>query len=525
MSNSKEAKTLIERYLKARIPFVAVNSIERAGVLGILKDIAMDLSLPVYVHTLSRGLFDISTDRIINEDKSVYSAIEFMSDQMMRRQNLTILFTEVPDLSSASSDAKRFKDLVTLANEMGGTIMVLTNDAVWGQLQRLGLIVKIDLPNEDEMYDILKEYIDSYRALIPVEWTDSDVREVASILAGVTRIEAENVIAALIANNQILKSDIDEVRSSKNRLFSNISGLEKIDVDSSVEFVGGLSGLRSWLNEKKVLFTSEKRQVLKEKGLRSPRGILLVGVPGCGKSLSAKSISANWKLPLYRLDFATVQGSYVGQTEQQLRDALMTAENVSPCILWIDEIEKGLSGATGGANDGGVSTRMVGQFLFWMQECKKQVFVVATANDVSMLPSELLRRGRFDELFFVDLPTADERKEILALYFKKYLSLEFEGDFADNIIQISDGFTGADLESTVRDLAYRSIANSNFILNEENIMTAFNNVVPLSQTSPEKIEAIRDWGKERAVPASGKPIGGEGLVHKQSGPKTRKVLV
>ena len=329
----------------------------------------------------------------------------------------------------------------------------------------------------------------------------------------------------MIANKCIRKSDLDEIRFAKDRLFSDISGLEKIVVDDSVKDVGGLEGLRKWLDEKKELLTPEKKDMLREKGLQPPRGILLVGVPGCGKSLSAKSISANWKLPLYRLDFATVQGSYVGQSEQQLKDALTTAENVSPCILWIDEIEKGLSGATGGANDGGVSTRMVGQFLFWMQECKKQVFVVATANDVSMLPSELLRRGRFDELFFVDLPTADERKEILALYFKKYLSLEFEGDFSDNIIQISDGFTGADLESTVRDLAYRAIANNNFILNEENIMNAFNNVVPLSQTSPEKIEAIRDWGKERAVPASGKPIGGEGLVHKQSGLKTRKVLV
>ena len=205
-------------------------------------------------------------------------------------------------------------------------------------------------------------------------------------------------------------------------------------------------------------------------------------------------------------------------------DALTTAENVSPCILWIDEIEKGLSGA-GGSNDGGVSTRMVGQFLFWLQECKKQVFVVATANDVSMLPSELLRRGRFDELFFVDLPTADERRDILSLYMRKYLKLDFIGPFADKIVELTDGFTGADLESTVRDLAYRSIANSNFVLNEDNIITAFNNVVPLSQTSPEKIEAIRDWGKERAVPASGKPIGGEELSQKKSGPKTRKVLV
>jgi len=183
-----------------------------------------------------------------------------------------------------------------------------------------------------------------------------------------------------------------------------------------------------------------------------------------------------------------------------------------------------LSGS-GSSNDGGVSTRMVGQFLFWLQECKKQVFVVATANDVSMLPSELLRRGRFDELFFVDLPTAEERKDILSLYMGKYLNVDFSGPLCDKIVEITDGFTGADLESTVRDLAYRTIANESFVLNEENVLTAFNNVVPLSQTSPEKIEAIRNWGKERAVPASGKPIGTEELSSKKSGPRTRKVLV
>ena len=249
---------------------------------------------------------------------------------------------------------------------------------------------------------------------------------------------------------------------------------------------------------------------------------MLVGVPGCGKSLSAKSISANWKLPLYRLDFATVQGKYVGQSEQQLRDALTTAENVSPCILWIDEIEKGLSGAMG---DGGVSTRMVGQFLFWLQECKKQVFVVATANDVSMLPSELLRRGRFDELFFVDLPTEEERREIISLYMSKYLDLHFEGEFANKIVSISEGFTGADLESTIRDLAYRVIANPDFLLSKNNIVAAFENVVPLSQTSPERIACIRDWGKERAVPASGKPIGQQEIGERKNILRTRKVLV
>ena len=213
----------------------------------------------------------------------------------------------------------------------------------------------------------------------------------------------------------------------------------------------------------------------------------------------------------------------MGQTEHQLKEALTTAENVSPCILWIDEIEKGLSGA-GSSNDGGVSTRMVGQFLFWLQECKKLVFVVATANDVSMLPSELLRRGRFDELFFVDLPTAEERREILSLYMRKYLSVDFTGPFADKLVEMSDGFTGADLESTVRDLAYRKIANPDFVLDARNLQDAFENVVPLSKTSPEKIEAIRDWGRERAVPASGKPIGG-GKQNPERTVRTRKVLV
>ncbi len=525
MSDLLESKELIKRYSIARIPFIAINTIERTRALDVLKDISEELNLPFFVHSLSKGVYDISTEKVLNEDKSVYGAIDFMTEQMKRRQYLTLILTEVPDLSGENSDSKQIMALVNLANESGGVIIVLTNCAVWNQLQRQGMTLKIDVPNEDEMYSIIKEYIDDYRSEIPIEWDNTDIREAASTLAGVTAIEAENVIAALIANKCIRKSDMDEIRFAKDRLFSDISGLEKIDVDDSVKDVGGLEGLRKWLNEKKELLTPEKRDQMRAKGLQPPRGILLVGVPGCGKSLSAKSIAANWKLPLYRLDFATVQGSYVGQSEQQLKDALTTAENVSPCVLWIDEIEKGLSGATGGAGDGGVSTRMVGQFLFWMQECKKQVFVVATANDVSMLPSELLRRGRFDELFFVDLPTAEERRDILKLYMHKYLNLQFEGQFSDKIVELSDGFTGADLESTVRDLAYRSLANDNFVLNEENMITAFNNVVPLSQTSPEKIEGIRDWGKERAVPASGKPIGGEQLTQKKTGPKTRKVLV
>jgi SpoVK/Ycf46/Vps4 family AAA+-type ATPase len=522
MSSISECKELLRRYSVARIPFVAINTIERGRTLELLKDVSEALSLTFFIHTLSKGVYDLATDKVVSDDKTVYGAIDFMSEQMKRRQYLTLVLTEIPDLSADNNDSRQMLDLVTLAEESGGVVIVLTNGPIWNQLQRLGMTLKLDLPNEDEMYAVIKEYIDDYRNEIRIEWDSSDIREAASMLAGVTRIEAQNVIAALIANKKITKADLDEVRFAKDRLFSDISGLEKIDVDESVANVGGLEGLRKWLEEKRVLLSPEKRDEMRARGLQSPRGILLVGVPGCGKSLSAKSISLKWKLPLYRLDFATVQGSYVGQSEQQLKDALTTAENVSPCVLWIDEIEKGLSGA-GSGSDGGVSTRMVGQFLFWLQECKKQVFVVATANDVSLLPSELLRRGRFDELFFVDLPTADERREIIALYMRKYLQMDFSGALAERVVDISDGFTGADLESTVRDLSYRSLSAENFTLNEESVITAFNNVVPLSQTAPEKIDSIRDWGKERAVPASGRPIGSEEF--RKTGPKTRKVLV
>jgi len=502
------SKELLRRYSIARIPFIAVNTIERGRTLEMLKEIAISLSLQFLVHTLSKGVADISSGKVINEEKSIYSAIDFVSEQMKKKQYLTAVFTEVPDLSADNTEAKQFLDLVLLAEETGGSVIVLTNNSIWNQLQRLGMVIKIDLPNEDEMYSIIKGYIDSYRRDVPVEWDDRDMREAALMLTGATRIEAQNVIAALIANKKISKSDLNEVRFAKDRLFSEISGLEKIEVDESAKRIGGLDGLRKWLEEKKSLLAPEKRDEMKARGLHPPRGILLVGVPGCGKSLSAKSIAANWNLPLYRLDFATVQGSYVGQSEKQLKEALTTAEDVSPCILWIDEIEKGLSGS-GKNNDGGVSTRMVGQFLFWLQECKKQVFVVATANDIDMLPAELLRRGRFDGLFFIDLPTAEERREILTMYMKRYLCLDFSGRFADNIVDITDGFTGADLESTIREIAYRMIATANYELNENTIINTFNNVIPLSKTSPEKIKTIREWGKERAVSASGRPIGGE----------------
>jgi len=503
MSDGETARTVIERYMKARIPFISVKTPERGRVLELFKGAARNLNIPIYVHTLSHGLKDLGSGKIINEDRTIAGALDYVSQQITLRQNLTFVFTEVLDIEDDNPTARQFQDVVTLATETGGVIAAITTKPIWGELQRKGMTITLDAPNEDEMLTIIQESLAPYRGQIPVSWTIEEVKEAAAILAGITRIEAENVVAMLLAKGAVVREDLNELRHAKDRIFSDISGIERIHVTGSDIAIGGLAGLKMWLERNKPLLTAD----LRDRGIRAPRGLLLVGVPGCGKSLSAKAIAQKWNLPLYRLDLATIHGQYLGQSESRLKDALSTADHVAPCVLWIDEIEKGLAGS-GNSGDGGTSARIVGQFLFWLQESQARVFVVATANDVSRLPPELLRRGRFDELFFINLPTPDERKEIISIYIKRGLKKEISSELMNELVDLSDGFAGSDLESAVREVVIHAILKGDESVQEEIFRKSFSNVVPLSKVSPEQIEAIRVWGRERAIPASGFPTGG-----------------
>ncbi|MBP0639122.1 AAA family ATPase [Cupriavidus sp. AcVe19-6a] len=504
MSDTTEFRSTLTRYLKARVPFISIRSPERARVLDILKDIAQGLSnAPMYVHTLSQGMRELVSGRSVNEDRSVHGALDYANQQISQRQNLTFVLTEVDDIESDSAFARQLLDAVMLAAENGGAIAVITTKPVWGQLQRLGMSLVLSPPNEDEMLEIIQEQIGEYRADYRIEWDEADEREAAAILTGVSRIEAENIIATLLANGSIAKSDLAQLTHAKDRIFADISGIERVQVRGAELDVGGLGGLKRWLDKERPLLTAD----LRERGIRPPRGVLLVGVPGCGKSLSAKAIAHNWKMPLYRLDLSTIHGQYLGQSEGRLKDALSTADHVAPCVLWIDEIEKGLAGAQG-SGDGGTSTRLVGQFLYWLQEARSRVFVVATANDVSRLPPELLRRGRFDELFFVDLPSPEERREIIGIYVQRGLKRGIDANLMNELVEFSEGFAGSDLESAVREVVKEAYLNGDAAVSDELFRRSFQNVVPLSKTSPEQIESIRAWGRERAVPASGQPIGG-----------------
>ncbi|PRY34268.1 AAA family ATPase [Umezawaea tangerina] len=498
MPNGAETKARIESYLLARIPFVTVRTVERGRVLDILGELAQRKQLDIMVHTLSQGLRDLKTKQVVADDKSLLGALDLAGEWFQARSNLTVVFTDVQHLSEDNDVSRRFADLATLAEEHGGCMVVITSDPVWNSLQRMGMAVSLDLPDLDEMRHEIEVFLHPYSSAIRIEWEPADFDQAASILAGVTKIEALNILATFVVKKSVTKEDLLGLSQAKDSIFSELSGIERVSLKAGDHQVGGLSGLRQWLDRKRPLLTMD----LRDRGMRPPRGVLLVGVPGCGKSLSAKAIASDWQLPLYRLDMGSILGHYVGQSENRFREALNTADTVAPCVLWIDEIEKGLAGS--GSDSTGVTTRLVGQFLYWLQESRSRVFVVATANDVRSLPPELLRSGRFDDMFFVDLPETEERREIIQIYLRKYLRVPVPEEVLEKLVHLSDGFSGSDLQAAVAEIGYEAVRVGDANVPLDYYFGSFHNVVPLLRSAPERVEEVRQL-RDRAIPASGKP--------------------
>ncbi len=494
--NFEEAKDSFKRYLLARLPLVIFNTVEKERVLKMIKQINEEAQSSIFIHSMSSGMIDLNTNNKVSDEKTLMSILNYIGGDLQDKRNVTYVLNDVSGVNEDSVLTRFLCDVIQTAEKKSSTIVLITDQTIWPNLRRLGMEIDLEFPNEEEIYQLLHNVIDAYKSSIELEWDDNNYKEAATILLGLSEAEIKNIISILIASGKITKDDLVELKFAKSELVSNMEGLEKIETENIT--VGGLKTLQKWLESKKKLFDVQNKELLQKKGLKPPRGILVVGVPGCGKSLTAKAISKQWNLPLYLLDFATVQSKYVGETEEQLRSALKTAEHVSPCILWIDEIEKGLAGAN---DSSGVTNRMIGQFLFWLQECKKEVFVIATANDVSKLPSELLRKGRFDEIFFVDLPNDAERKEIISLYFAKYLNIKVDDEFLNQLVTITLGFASSDIEACIRDMSY-NVLSDNIQITKEYLFNYLKNSTSISKTNPEKIQAIQAWGKERAKSAS-----------------------
>ena len=371
--NYEETKEYLKRYLKARIPIITINSVEKNRVLRLIKELQQELGLTISSYQMSQGMVDLKNNTILNEEKTIMSALDYISEEIKLKENCNFILSDISDISVSNTVSRYLVDIIEKAETMSGVIILITTEPVWNNISRLGIGIKLNYPNDQELTEIVKNTINPYRNQITIEWDDKDYINAGTYLQGLSEMEAKNIISSLLVKGTITKEDLKELKFSKQKLFNEIAGLEAIEIDEDFE-IAGLDNLKDWLYEKKTLMDPTKKEELQKRGISSPKGILLTGVPGCGKSLCSKAASKIFNIPLYRLDLATVQGEYVGQSERQLKAALDTAEYVSPCVLWIDEIEKGLND-----NNSSVTSKMIGQFLFWLQENKKPVFVIAKA--------------------------------------------------------------------------------------------------------------------------------------------------
>lgn len=488
--------------LKARNALVWVVSKEEARVERGVLDAAAAAKYDVRSWDCASGITDAGGGPVDDSARDPAAALEAIKKS--RQRQVWVL----RDLHLWLRDPTILRALRNLARSLPSSpraearaiVMVSPTGEVPPELAGHAVVVNWPLPDRAEVAAILKGVIDA----LPdgVERPDDATREVATDAAvGLTADEAASCYAKSLVTAR--KIDPAVVASEKKRVIAREKVLEWHDPDPrGLEAVGGLGVLKAWLVQRRAALSQRARDF----GLPAPKGVLLVGVPGCGKSLTAKAVAAAWQVPLLRLDLGALKSKWVGESEGNLRKALAVAEAVAPAILWLDEVEKALQGATSGSADGGVSSDALGAILSWLQERSGSVFVVATCNDVRALPPELLRKGRFDEIFWVDLPTQSERAAVLETALGAHGRARDAVDVAA-LSEVTRDFTGAEVAALVPEALFEAFADGERAIRTEDLVRAAASTVPLARTAAEKIEAMRSWAKGRArfasLPAAG----------------------
>lgn len=496
MANYQTLKKEVLNYIRARIPLIIIQTSERERVERLLTDITLENNIDMEFYSDSKQLYKpagLTSSLDVNNDPIMYAAETFK-----KKKYITFAIFDINHISNDNIFSRDVLSAVYLARENLNTLIVVTGDPVWSRLINLGLVTTLDYPDSKEIENQLMTFITKYKNRYQIDWTTTDLQYVVTILKGFSEMQIDNILSAEIAiNNGLFKKNIHKLTEQKNRLFGSIPNVEYINVNDDIG-VSGLDNLKKWLIDKKQIFFSSY-DVLRKYDLTFPKGILLAGVPGCGKSLSAKMISHEWQLPLFKFNLDTIYDKWLGESERKMQDALRFIDNIAPCVLWIDEIEKALSSQEG-SNDTG--KRIISQFLFWLQESKSRVFLVATANDISLLPPELFRKGRFSEIFFVDLPNKKERETTILYYLDKSLHFVASPLELQQLVEISEGYSYADIETAIKEVTQKLIISSDATININTIIDNFNKIIPISKSNPEIIEKCRKWGYERACPAS-----------------------
>jgi SpoVK/Ycf46/Vps4 family AAA+-type ATPase len=450
----------------------------------------------VFVWTVTHGIVEYGQPKQATQHNTVSpeAAIQWVVQQ---RDPGIFIFKDLHPFITSPGVTRWLRDAIASFKGTDKIIILMSPfQEVPLELEKDLVVLDFALPDLGELNLVLSQQLDRMKT----RRTTTEVREkLLKATLGLTKDEAEKVYRkAFVKAGKLTEEEVDIVLSEKKQLIRRNGILEYIEEDETLKSIGGLEELKRWLTQRSDAFTERAR----EYGLPQPKGMLILGVPGCGKSLIAKTTARLWGLPLLRLDMGRVyDGSMVGRSEANLRNALKTAESISPAILFIDELDKAFAGSTGSADsDGGTSSRIFGSFLTWMQEKTSPVFVMATANRVERLPGEFLRKGRFDEIFFVDLPTPEERQDIFNIHLTKRRSDITRFDL-EQLAKVADGFSGAEIEQAIIAAMYEAFAQDREFT-QLDIIAAIKSTLPLSRTMMEQVSALRDWARQRARPAS-----------------------
>jgi ATPase family associated with various cellular activities (AAA) len=468
---------------------IAIETVEEERVRSLLREVAVDLRLPLFEWSLTTGLHRFQ-GAAIGDTRDPLAALRHI-ETIAENDAIYLLKDLAPHLNHPNL-TRPLRDLAQRLMSRRSAIVV-TGEPIElpKDIESLAVRFTLLLPDENELRDLLRLVVASIsaRQKVTVELTRDEAQRLLQALSGLTLNQARQVIAqAIVDDGRLTGADIQTVIRCKGEMIERGGILEFFPVEENQFELGGFARLKGWLESARVGFTPEARAL----NLEAPKGILLVGVQGCGKSLAAKFVAREWQLPLLKLDAGRLYEKYVGESEKNFRKATALAEAMAPAVLWIDEIEKVFAQGGSAESDGGLSQRLFGAFLTWLQEKKEEVFVVGAANDLMNVPPELLRKGRFDEIFFVDLPTAEERADIFTIHLRLRKQEPASFDLAA-LSTATDGFSGAEIEQAVVSALYRSLQKKQPLTGDA-IVEAARNTKPLSVARAEDIAAIRDLG-------------------------------
>ncbi|HEX7120091.1 MAG TPA: AAA family ATPase [Longimicrobiales bacterium] len=486
----------LELLIRSRYCVVHVDTAEEERAAGLVSHVADRLGLPLFEWSRTKGLRRTDKDGAIFKTQEPAGALAHIA---AARFPAVYHFRGLGPHLQDPDVAALLRDAAAPFAEVGGAIVltgadVTLPDAVGPMSAR----VELAPPPLEEYRRLLTRVLRDVHARTPVrvEMTPRDTTRLLNAIKGLTLMEAEKLLTrAIIEDGRLTPDDLHVVVEAKREIVEREGLLEYYPAEETMADIAGLEGLKQWLAQRRAIIAEPERAAAY--GLSFPKGVLLVGVPGCGKSLCAKAVAMEWALPLLKLDPANLYNKYIGESEKNFKRAVETAERMAPVVLWIDEIEKAF--ATAGDGDGGVSQRVLGTFLSWLQDRNGDVFVVATANDVSRLPPEFLRKGRFDEIFFVDLPDEAARRALFAIHLKRRGQAPARFD-VDVLARATDGFSGAEVEQVVVSGLYTAFAASQ-PLTTATLLEEAARTQPLSRTMAEKIAALRAWARERTVAA------------------------